>query len=436
MSDSSSGERVPARVLLAYGPPVFALSSLLFFVQFYFLKFATDVLLLAPAAVGVIFALGRAWDAVSDPIVGTWSDRTRTRFGRRRPWMMAGVPLLAVCFSLVWLQPASLGSTGRLVWAIAALFAFYGAFTVYGVPHQSLGAELTTSHHERSRVFGLYAIAFTLGILLAFGAIQFVNNAESPREAAAWVSGGAAILVVCVLSVPPALLHERHEFQGRGSDRPIQAMKDVLTNPHARLLLVAQFVQLLGSSVIGILSPYFFQYVLHRTDLIAILPAVFVVSSMAAVPGWVWLSRRIGKRVAWQLAMLLFGVAIGSLFFTDVASIGIFTVQLVVAGAASGCGATVGPSMLADVIDWDELRSGERKEGAYSAAWGFAIKASNAAVILLTGLGLEVMGFAANQEQSEGAKLGLRFLYSAVPFAGYALGAGPHPGGTRPPPRG
>lgn len=423
MSEPRAAERLPLSTLLAYGAPVFALSSPLFFVQFYFLKYATDVLLLTPAVVGVIFALGRVWDAVSDPIVGTWSDRTRTRFGRRRPWMMAGVPLLAACFSLVWIQPVSLGPTGRLVWAIVALFAFYSAFTCYGVPHQSLGAELTTNHHERSRVFGIFAVAFTLGIVLAFGGIQFVNNADNPRDAATALSAGVALLVLCVLGIPPALLRERSEFQGRGSEHPLRAMRDVLANPHARLLLVAQFVQLLGASVIGILSPYLFEYVLDRTDLIAILPAAFVVSSMTAVPFWVWLSRRIGKRTAWQIAMVAFGVSIGSFFFIDVGSIGILTVQLVVAGAASGCGAAVGPSMLADVIDWDELRSGERKEGAYSAAWGFAIKASNATIILLTGLGLDAMGFVANQEQSEGARLGLRFLYSALPFAGYALGA-------------
>ncbi|MGH0035056.1 MAG: MFS transporter [Myxococcota bacterium] len=423
MSEPRSDDRVPLSSLVAYGPPVFALSSLLFFVQFYFLKFATDVLLLAPAAVGVVFALGRVWDAVSDPIVGTWSDRTRTRFGRRRPWMMAGVPLLALCFGFVWVQPEALGPGGRMAWSMLALFAFYSAYTVYAVPHQSLGAELTSSHHERSRVFGLYAVFFTLGVLTAFGAIQYVNNAGSPRQAAAWVSAGAALLAVGVLSWPPALLRERSEFQGRGGDQPLQAMKDVLANPHARLLLVAQFTQLLGASVIGILSPYLFEYVLDRTDLIAVLPGAFVVSSMAAVPAWVWLSRRIGKRVTWQIAMVTFGVAVGSFFFIDVGRIDILTVQLVVAGAASGCGAAVGPSMLADVIDWDELQSGERKEGAYSAAWGFAIKASNAAVILLTGVGLGAMGFVANQEQTEGAKLGLRLLYSALPFAGYGLGA-------------
>ena len=87
-------DRVAIGTLLSYAPPVVALSSPLFMVQFYFLNFATDVLLLAPLGVGLLFAAGRAWDAISDPIVGTWSDRTSTRLGRRRPWMLASIPLL------------------------------------------------------------------------------------------------------------------------------------------------------------------------------------------------------------------------------------------------------------------------------------------------------------------------------------------------------
>ena len=91
---TNSDGRVSASTILSYSPPVVGLSGPLFLVQFYFLNFATDVLLLAPLSVGLLFAAGRIWDAIPDPIVGTLSDRTRTRLGRRRPWMLAGIPLL------------------------------------------------------------------------------------------------------------------------------------------------------------------------------------------------------------------------------------------------------------------------------------------------------------------------------------------------------
>src|ERR1700687_5557824 len=90
--------RVPLATVLSYGPPIFGLTAPFFFVQFFFMKFATDVLLIAPATIGLVFALGRAWDAVSSPIAGTWSDRTRTRIGRRRPWMLGAIPVVALSF--------------------------------------------------------------------------------------------------------------------------------------------------------------------------------------------------------------------------------------------------------------------------------------------------------------------------------------------------
>ena len=100
--------RVPLATLLSWGAPVSALAAPLLFLQFFFLKFATDVLLIAPATVGAIFAAGRLWDAISDPIVGTWSDRTNTRLGRRRPWMLVGIPLLSISMLMTWIPPGNL----------------------------------------------------------------------------------------------------------------------------------------------------------------------------------------------------------------------------------------------------------------------------------------------------------------------------------------
>ncbi|MDG1399486.1 MAG: MFS transporter, partial [Candidatus Binatia bacterium] len=101
---------------MAYGPPVVGAASMLFFAQFYFLNFATDVLLLSPALIGGIFALGRLWDALTDPLVGTWSDRTRSRLGRRRPWLFASTPLLLLTFAMLFLPPAGLSEGLTLIW--------------------------------------------------------------------------------------------------------------------------------------------------------------------------------------------------------------------------------------------------------------------------------------------------------------------------------
>jgi GPH family glycoside/pentoside/hexuronide:cation symporter len=416
-------ERVPLATVLAYGPPIFALSGLLFFVQFYFLKFATDVLLLPPAGIALIFALGRLWDAVSDPLAGTWSDRTRSRLGRRRPWMLAALAPLAVAFVMIWAPPAALSGTGLTVWAALALFAFFTAFTVYIIPHQSLGAELTRDHHDRSRVFGVRHAFFTIGMMCAFGGMQYVNNAEDPRRAALLLSLAGAAVASLVLLVPPAFVRERSEYQGRGGARPFRAMRDVLSNPHARVLLFVQFIEMTGAGVLGILSPYLVVYVLKEPELIGPLPAIFVVCSVLSIPFWVRTSRRFGKRNVWIVAMVGFALSFGATFFVGEGDVALISVLLVFAGLSAGCGGAVGPSILADVIDYDEYRSGERKEGAYSAAWGFAIKSAQALIVLLTGIVLDSAGFVPNAEQTETAKLAIRGLYAGAPLVLFLLGA-------------
>lgn len=415
--------RVPVGTVLAYGVPVLGLSSLLFFVQFFFLKFATDVLLLTPALIGVVFGLGRAWDAFSDPVVGSWSDRTRTRLGRRRPWMFGAIPAIAVTFIMIWIPPEGLARGWLSAWAAVSLFAFYGAFTAYIIPHSSLGAELTDDHHDRSRIFGVRHAAFTLGMMCAFGGMQIVTNSAEPRATAALLATVASVGVAGILLVPPVALRERPEYQGRVASRPWAAMRSVLRNPHARLLVTVQFIEMTGAGVLGVLSPYVVVYVLKRPELIGPLPAIFIACSVLSIPLWVRASRRFGKRQVWVGAMVAFAFAFGSTVFVGENDVALISVLLIVAGIAAGCGGAVGPSILADVIDYDESVTGERREGIYSASWGFAIKAANASIILLTGFVLQLSGFRPNVDQTATAELAIRLLYAGAPFTMFLTGA-------------
>jgi GPH family glycoside/pentoside/hexuronide:cation symporter len=417
-----SAGRVGAGTLLAFGAPASGYAFTLLFIQFYFLKFATDVLLLAPLVGGALVGAGRLWDAVSDPLAGYWSDRTRTRLGRRRPWMLAAVPLMAVFFVMTWSPPGELDGGALVAWCGAALFGFYTAFTVYTVPHLSLGAELSQDHHERSRVFAAQRIAFVLGMMAAFGGVQLLRDASEPRGAAFWLSvtvagGSSLVLLVC-----PAVVRERREYLGRGASSPFAALGDVLRNPHARVLLAAWLVDGLGGGVLGVLAPFVAEYVLMRPDLMAALPAAYLLSAVVSIPLWVLLSRRFGKRGVWRAALVGSALSLGATFFLGEGDLAPLIALLVVAGACGGCGGAIGQSMLADVIDWDELRSGERKEGAYSAAWGFALKLSIGLVVVIAGAVLQLSGFTPNVEQAPAAALGIRGLFAGMPFAA-GLGA-------------
>jgi GPH family glycoside/pentoside/hexuronide:cation symporter len=373
---SAPTDRLPLRTLLAYAPPAFALGAPLFFVQFYFLKFATDVLLLAPAAIGAIFAVGRLWDAALDPILGTWSDRTRTRLGRRRPFMLAAIPLAALTFLMLWSPPAGLSPGWTTTWVVVGLFGFYAGFSAYAIPHFALGAELVDDYHERSRVYGTRNAAFMLGLLPAFAGLQLVNNAADPRAAAATVAIGGAVFLSAVLLVP-LRVRERPEFARQHVGSALGSLGDVLRNRHARRLLAVQFVDSLGVGVLGVLGPYLAQYVMKRPDLIAALPGAYTGCLLLSIPFWVWASRRFGKRQAWTVAMVGIALSFGATIFVGENQVGLMLGLLIVAGLFGGCGGPIGASMLADAIDADELTTGQRKEGAYTAAFTFAFQVGN-----------------------------------------------------------
>jgi Na+/melibiose symporter-like transporter len=214
---SGGSGAVPFSTLVAYCAPVTGLAFFIFYVQSFFLYFATDILLISPAVISLVFGIGRIWDAISDPLAGYWSDRTNTRIGRRRPWMFAALVPLAITFLMIWSPPRALEGWALIAWCTVALFGFYTAFTVYSVPHYSLGTELTPDHHERSKVFGAHTAMFTLGMMLSFGGAQVVMNAEDARAAATAFSIVVVIVSVTLLLLAPTFIRERPEHRGRGA---------------------------------------------------------------------------------------------------------------------------------------------------------------------------------------------------------------------------
>ena len=147
-------ERLPRTTVFAYGLPGIGAGYMYLLIGLYVMKFSTDVLLISPLVMGLIFSASRIWDAVSDPLVGYLSDRTRSRFGRRRTWMAASVVPIAGVFLMIFAPPTGLEGTGLVIWMAVAIIGWYSVMTAFFVPHLSLGAELSTNYHERSRLFG------------------------------------------------------------------------------------------------------------------------------------------------------------------------------------------------------------------------------------------------------------------------------------------
>jgi GPH family glycoside/pentoside/hexuronide:cation symporter len=415
-------QRLPFGAVLTYSLPGVGLGFLFFLTSVYLMKYATDVLLIAPGVMGTIFLASRVWDAVSDPVVGHLSDRTESRLGRRRPWLLASALPVGITAVMVWCPPPYLSGRGLATWMTAALFGQFTATTMFAVPHESLGAELARDHHERTRLFGARHVLSTFGIFLALGAVALLVRSRAPRDTALWLIAGGGALAAALTLFAVARLREPPEHQGRGGARPFAAFADVLRNPHGRLLLVVFTVETIGTATLGIVLPYVLQYVVGRADLIPQLIAVYMLPAVLFVPLWIALSRRFGKKQLWLGSMCALTVAFMGLFFAGPGDWLYIAVLAGVAGIGGGCGAVVAPSIQADVIDWDELRTGERKEGAYFAVWSFVRKSAFGVTAGIAGLALAATGFVPNAEQGPATLLAMRALFGLFPGACYLAG--------------
>lgn len=199
-------------------------------------------------------------------------------------------------------------------------------------------------------------------------------------------------------------------------------LRDVWANRPARVLLFVTFVESLGLGAVGVMAPYVARYVLERPEVVAVLPAGYVVASVLSIPVWVRVSKTFGKRETWLASMWVAAVAFGGMLAIGRDSLAPLLALLVLAGAAMGSGAVLSASILADLIDADEARTGERKEGVYSAAMQFVMKVGATLALAASGVVLSSVGFAPNAEQSPASLLGIRILFAGMPCLGFLIG--------------
>ena len=422
---ASADAPLSLRVLVAYAVMNVGVSFLSTLFVVMYLKFATDRLGVSMLSMGAIFLVAKIWNAIADPVVGSWSDRTRSRWGRRRSWLLGSSLPLAWFTWMAWAPPSTLTGTTLVAWVALSVFGFYSAMTSFQVPHAALGVELTHHPVSRNRVFAVKYVVQMVGLFAAFWVgIQLVDDPETGRAGARWLGllGGLGSALLVALSLP-LLPAERSDYQGRGGVSILRALGDVSKNPEARLLLFVFFIEALGLGGLTVLVPFVTEYVMHRPDLTEAMLSVYVLAGVAGVPLWVWLARRFEKRRLWLVAMGMGGLGFGMLLGLGDNGWPLMVASSLVAGTAQACGNSIGQALKADVIDLDELRTGERKEGAYFAAWSFVNKLGNAILASSAGFALGLAGYEPNVEQSPLVKQTMVFLLGGMPLLGYAVGS-------------
>lgn len=424
----SKMRRVSWLEVFLYALPPVGAGYMFCLVTLYTMKFATDVLLIAPALMGAIYGLSRFWDAISDPLVGYLSDKTKTRIGRRRPWLFGSILPTGAFFWMLSAPPAWLSEGQLSLWMGVAIIGFFSAQTMFIVPHMSLGAELTDDYHERTKIFGARHAGWIAGYISALFTMSLLISAEAESEAAVRALSStqsfyAAVFCGLCLLACAWFLKERPEFMDKAPEKPWEAARDIWRNSHARLLLIVIFIENLGGATITILTLYVAHYVMNAPQLAPFFILAYMVFSFSLTPLWMPLARRLGKKNLWLGSLVVSACAFGGMITLNPGDEVLLVSLAALAGAAGSCGGTVNPSIKSDIIDFDEYRTGERKEGAYFAAWYFVSKSAYGVMLMVTGFALSLSGFVPNAEQSATVVWTFKGLYAGLPFVAYIVGA-------------
>ena len=421
---SDSSERLPLSRIFFYSLPFVGYLAMSMPMSMWYPKFATDELLIAPATIGAILFAARFWDAISDPLAGYLSDRTRSRFGRRRVWLVGAAVPVAVTYVMLWSPPTGLDPIWVIAWIALAMILWETASTAFYVPYIAFGLELTTDYHERTRLFGWRQALVALGFGAALLSIYVMQNDADYPNAEVPVATLTGTVLAAMLCITAWRVPEPADHQGRGSIQLASAFRDVVRNPHARLLLLVLGIDSFGMGMVASLGAYMADDVVRAPELLVQMMAYWMVPQFLCVPGWVWLSRRVGKKPIWLAGMGISIAGFLGLLFVGEGDIMIVRLQVLAIGVGTSISLVIGPSVQADVVDYDELMTGDRKEGAYVAIWNFLRKLGSAVAMSLGLLVLQVAGYDAQAEdQSETVQQAIRVVMGAVPAVAFTIGA-------------
>ncbi len=419
MTDPRS-RRVPARRRLAYAAPAFGLAVVGIPVYVYMPKFYTDVVGVPVAAVGLLMLALRVFDALSDPLIGALSDRTRTRFGRRRPWIVLGSLPLALS---IWLffAPPELDAAAGTTWFGVTLFALFLFWTVVTVPYEALGPEISFDYDERTELlalrdgmllFGTVAAVVSPLAIASLGGLS--GDAAGERTRFLWLALFYGPLIVGLCLVTALAVPERGAQPRPAGPASLAGFRAALRNRPFAILLASYTISAFGSNLPATLILFYVEYVLQDPQAEGFLLLYFV-TGVVLLPLWVFLARRIEKKAAWLAAMAINSGAFLGVFFLGPGQSDLYAILVVLSGVGFGGTVAIPSSMQADVIDYDELLSGRRREGIFIGVWAIARKLAAALGVGIALVILGSSGYRPKVEQTPEAIFSLRVLYALVP---------------------
>jgi len=393
------------------------ISTCLSTVAFFLLFFYADVAKVDPALVGTALLVGKLWDAVSDPLAGWLSDRTKSRFGRRKVYLYFGAIPLGISFALLWNYPPGLTYTLTIVWLMVTFFLYYTFVTITSMPYYAMTPELTRDYDERTNLTTFRMIGGTVGYMAGAAFPPFIAGLFL-TDKIGWSMMGVmfgAFAALC-LFITAFGVKQKKELEGPPSKLP--ALASIITcfknRPFNFLIIQGLFTGFAFMLVMSYMA-FFLTYQLDMKDKIPLVMTLLLVTIGVFLFFWKWVTDKWAKGPTYALGLFIaFGATALSFFLPQGGSNWIYVIVFV-AGFGFSAQWVLPWSLIPDVVEHDELMTGERREGVYYGVRGLMGKVSDALGLFVGGWALKLFEFVPNVPQSDETLLGIRLFFGPIP---------------------
>lgn len=392
------------------------------FIGSYLTVFYTDIVGLAPAAAAAIMMIARVWDAVNDPMMGAIAERTRSKFGRFRPYILFGSPLLAIFSVLCFTHPFAGSSKAGVIYAAVTYIITGMLYTLVNIPYGALAAVMTEDAEQRNKINASRNVGMNVGILIVNGITANVMLFFSGKGAEVANGNGyfMTALVYAIISIPcflavfftskeqvvPEVTKEKFSLK--------TTISGLVTNKNLMILLVIMILQMAAwMGRIGVVI-YYIMYCLGSFTLIPVImlaPSVCGIVSSLMVPK---VMSKFGKRMTLQIAVTCQGIALLAMYFTPFDNLTLIIIESGLVGffnVSFPCSL----SLLGDAIDYNEYKTGMRNDGIAYATYGLAQKLGNAIGASVGVLLLASFGYVANAQQTPETLHGINIVVNLIP---------------------
>lgn len=415
--------KLSAWTKLKFGVGDFGMSAVTALLQFYMLFYYTDVVHIDPGIAGTAILVGKlTWDMVNDVLFGYLEDKTRSRWGRRRPYLLFCPIPLALSFWLLLSLPEGMSN-------IVAFFAIIGTFVLFDTfstlivtAYYAMTAELTTDYDERTSIstyrmmFNIVGYIFGAGIATTLAVV--IQNAQggSPREAWGMVGLAFGLLAALTVLIPGLFVRNKPVVNDAPSKMPpARAILSTLKNRPFTKYLTISMIMSTAFTLVTTMLPYYLIYQLDMASMQSIVMVLMLGTLALFLIPCAKVASRLGKAKTYALGLAIACTALVASFFLPYGQGQAIYIIAFVAGAGFSSQWVCPHSMMPDVIEYDELATGERREGIYYGMNGMAGKITGALGSAICGWGLKLSGYAEGAKQTAGALFGIRTMFALLP---------------------